>query len=291
MQTMNGRRATSRATQDRASVKPTSAIPIGGEPLAVATDGQPDGEVDHRFGAPPAEGRHVEDIEVAGATVGIVDDGEQPSFIVVVTVDRSNEEGFAGRAPRTRAPRPRPRHGRGRIATARRTKIPLATAGSARGSRHRRRRGPMRSRRCSRGGRSTLAQGVRSVDTRRTGRRPAPARPGRRRVASAPTRRGSRRSPSARRRPVPRPMPTVDGLAQFRHAVAAHVEDDGAVAVRFVVRPEHMGHQAGIESNPLHAGPVAPTRHHAQPAFGPGHPSEGHCRAGALPTRQRPRGR
>ena len=58
-------------------------------------------------------------------------------------------------------------------------------------------------------------------------------------------------------------------------------------ASRFVVRPEHVRHQAGIEPDPPHRRTVtAVAGTDADPAFGPGHPSEGHGARGARDRRQ-----
>ena len=69
-----------------------SAIAVRGHPLAVAAEGQPLGQVDDRLGPAPAERRRIEHIEVAGSTVGIVDDGEHPALVVAASVRRPDED-------------------------------------------------------------------------------------------------------------------------------------------------------------------------------------------------------
>ena len=91
----------------------------------------------------------------------------------------------------------------------------------------------------------------------------------------------------------------VHRLSLLRHGVAADVQHDGTAVVaisaraagrrcRLLVRPEHVCHQAGIEAEPAHGSPVAVARHDPHPAFGAGHPAEGHRRvACTVGTRRR----
>ena len=60
--------------------------------------------MDDRLGTAPPERGRIEDVEVAGAAVGIVDHRQEPAFVVGVPVRGADEEGLGGPAPRTGFP-------------------------------------------------------------------------------------------------------------------------------------------------------------------------------------------
>ena len=64
----------------------SSAVAIGRDPLPVAPEGQALGQVDDRLGATPRHRGRVEDVEIAGPTVDVVDDREEPALVVAVAV-------------------------------------------------------------------------------------------------------------------------------------------------------------------------------------------------------------
>ena len=81
-----------------------SAVLLGGHPFAVAAEGQALRKVDHRFRRSTPQRGRIEHVEVAGATVRVVDDGEEPTFVVAVSIAGTYEDGLAGPAPLPGAP-------------------------------------------------------------------------------------------------------------------------------------------------------------------------------------------
>ena len=55
-------------------------------------------------GRAPAHRGRVEDVQITGAAVDVVDDREEPALVVAVAVGGSHEDRLARRAPRTRVP-------------------------------------------------------------------------------------------------------------------------------------------------------------------------------------------
>ena len=62
------------------------------------------GQLDDRLGATPPHRRGVEDVEIAGAPVGVVDDRQEPALVVTVAVVARTKSGFAGCASRAGVP-------------------------------------------------------------------------------------------------------------------------------------------------------------------------------------------
>ena len=257
-------------------------------------------------GSPPrdgaAQGGRVEHVEVAGATVGVVDDRQQPALVVAVAVHRPDEERLARRAPRTRAPR-RDLVTRPGRTSARPTGRDLGApvGGSAPPARAAVRQASLECVAVPEGG--TLAQRVHPwiLDVAFVDLRPLDS------LAhdAPPFQHGQRprRSPSS---PMPA-GPTTDaerstGLADLGHAVAADVEDDRPSAAAPLPRTGRPTAHGRLVDAPGRASPgrdrvgstaprtVTSPRHHADPAFGPGHPSERHG-ADAAPRRRSRRGR
>ena len=229
--------------------------------------------------APTAtHGGCVEHVEVTRARVRVIDHGEQPALVVAAPVVGSDEDRLAGPAPRTRVP--------GRDLAPVQVELQEALGGSGRFP-------PARSAPRPRvhwavapahldavpipeGG--ALAQGIHAwilhvalVDL-------YPFQP----IALDPPPFQQAEAPTDGRQTDPlgadHRCREVDRLAGLGSLVTTDVQLDDAVlaAPADLPRPKHMGHQAGVESDPPHPRPVAAAPHDADPALRTWHPTEGH---------------
>ena len=202
----------------------------------------------------PSDGG-VEDVDVAGAAVGVVDDGEQPALVVAVAVERPGRRAARSACIRGRGSRTRSRPGRGRTSAGRPAWPPASSASGSRARARRPRPGepqPRRSRASSRNGRprprscgihpwilDVALVHLRPLDllarrsaTLQDAERPADPREPHAGRADDRTPRGRRVAPLRARRSSRRRGTTV--------------------TVGLVVGPEHVRHQAGIEPDPPH---------------------------------------
>ena len=255
-------------------------------PLPVAAHRQASRQVDDRLRAAPTQRRGVQDVDIARAPVGVVDDRQEPAFVIAVAVNRTDEERLARRSAGARAPG-RDLSGTGRIAADRRASLGVQRSGRSAppaGTPTWREPPPRPFPVSSRNGTPHPQGGVHPwvLDDRSSTCRRSTCSPEMRHVPRRPTFRRPRRAPVRMDR-RPRPTCRRAGLLLARHT--ADVEHDRPVGASYAPST-CVTRQGSSRTHALWRPPIHDRRHYHHP----GAPPRSSLLPRAPPERDRARG-